>query len=58
MRSRKIARPDAFPTFIAGFSLGDTVPFVLFTSKSSPFTAFGNVGELDNGPCFNTVFQS
>ncbi len=39
-----------------GFSLGDTVPFVLFTSKSSPFTAFGNVGELDNGSFFNTVF--
>ena len=57
MRLRKIARM-LFQPFIAGFSLGDTVPFVLFTSKSSPFTAFGNVGELDNGPCFNTVFQS
>ncbi|MCY8103355.1 spore coat protein [Bacillus mojavensis] len=37
-------------------SLGDTVPFAIFTSKSKPLVAFGNVGELDNGPCFNTVF--
>ncbi|MEC1289040.1 CotY/CotZ family spore coat protein [Bacillus mojavensis] len=37
-------------------NLGDTVPFVLFTSKSKPFLAFGNIGGLDNGPCFNTIF--
>ena len=37
-------------------SLGDTVPFVLFTSKSKPFVAFGNVGEVDAGPCFSTTF--
>lgn len=30
-------------------SLGDTVPFAIFTSKSTPLVAFGNVGELDNG---------
>lgn len=29
-------------------SLGDTVPFAIFTSKSTPLVAFGNVGELDN----------
>ncbi len=39
------------------YTLGNTVPFAIFTSKSKPFTAFGNVGELDNGPCFNTVFS-
>ncbi|MRX71924.1 spore coat protein [Bacillus lacus] len=36
--------------------LGDTIPFVLFTKKGKPFTAFGNVGQLSAGPCFNTVF--
>ncbi|MGG3642279.1 CotY/CotZ family spore coat protein [Bacillus gobiensis] len=37
-------------------TLGDTIPFILFTKKSKPFTAFGNVGELNAGPCFSTVF--
>nr|MDH3163066.1 CotY/CotZ family spore coat protein [Bacillus licheniformis] len=36
--------------------LGDTIPFILYTSKSKPFVAFGNVGELQAGPCFSTVF--
>lgn len=37
-------------------TLGDTIPFILFTKKSKPLTAFGNVGELNAGPCFSTVF--
>ncbi|MGO4899879.1 CotY/CotZ family spore coat protein [Bacillus sp. GM2] len=36
--------------------LGDTIPFIIYTSKSKPFVAFGNVGELQAGPCFSTVF--
>ncbi|MED0805975.1 CotY/CotZ family spore coat protein [Bacillus paralicheniformis] len=36
--------------------LGDTIPFILYTSKSKLFVAFGNVGELQAGPCFSTVF--
>lgn len=40
-------------------SLGDTVPFVLFTSKSKPFVAFGNVGEVDAYPLLqHCIFQS
>ncbi|MCY8101163.1 CotY/CotZ family spore coat protein [Bacillus haynesii] len=37
-------------------NLGDTIPFIIYTSKSKPFVAFGNVGELQAGPCFSTVF--
>ncbi|MDA1475887.1 CotY/CotZ family spore coat protein [Bacillus changyiensis] len=35
---------------------GDTIPFILYPAESKPFVAFGNVGELGAGPCFNTVF--
>ncbi|MGM7719622.1 CotY/CotZ family spore coat protein [Metabacillus sp. Hm71] len=34
----------------------DTIPFILFDKKGDLFKAFGNVGELNNGSCFKTVF--
>ncbi|MTH53212.1 spore coat protein [Bacillus mangrovi] len=37
-------------------TLGDTIPFILYTEKGEPFKAFGNVGELQSGDCFNTIF--
>ncbi|MGD6818945.1 CotY/CotZ family spore coat protein [Metabacillus sp. 84] len=37
-------------------TLGDTIPFILYTKMGTPFTAFGNVGGLTAGDCFNTIF--
>jgi len=36
--------------------LGDTIPFMLLSKKGEPFKAYGNVGGLDDGECFTTVF--
>lgn len=39
---------------------GDTIPFMLFTKKGKPFSAFGNVGRLmgagNRNQCFTTFF--
>ncbi|AZB42395.1 spore coat protein [Bacillus sp. FJAT-42376] len=37
-------------------TLGDTIPFILYTKKGTPFKAYGNVGGLTAGDCFNTIF--
>lgn len=37
-------------------TLGDTIPFILFDQKSKPFKAYGNVGGLQAGDCFTTIF--
>ncbi|MBD8067499.1 CotY/CotZ family spore coat protein [Bacillus sp. PS06] len=36
--------------------VGDTVPFMLYNQCNDLFKAFGNVGQLDDGDCFETVF--
>ncbi|WP_078548033.1 CotY/CotZ family spore coat protein [Litchfieldia alkalitelluris] len=36
--------------------LGDTIPFMLFDKSGDLFKAFGNVGGLEAGDCFETVF--
>ncbi|MFC4320618.1 CotY/CotZ family spore coat protein [Litchfieldia salsa] len=37
-------------------NLGDTIPFMLTNKCGDLFKAFGNVGQLEAGDCFETVF--